>query len=360
MIHSDGSGPDGAPMPGLDALLRASLQDCPDAVLFRDDAEAFSGRRFAALVQAVATQFRGCGLRPGERIVLAMSFDVACLAALFAALRAGLEPALVPCGLKPVELAARAKAAAATALVGPTGCGAWAFGESYLSAAALCEAIRLVATLGPEEVDGALDLSAATLLARPPDGDEPVFGGEAATILTFEGERATPVAHRQSSLFALALGLVDQAVIEPSRPLLTTILPATLAGLVAGPFAALIGAASLTLHGPFEACAFLRALDAEPDIHLVVPAGMAPLLEKAAMLETGGSLILLSRGDAERRSAQPGQRIIIDLWAEDERVVTARRRLDAPAPEVSDGRSDGPPSPLGAALNRARSAVAGG
>lgn len=359
MTHPDGSPP---AVPGLDALLLASLQDCPDAVLVRDDAQALSGRAFAALVARAAAQLRQCGLKPGERVLLAMSFDAACLVALVAALRAGLEPALVPCGGRPAEMAAQARGAGAVALIGPTRCGAWDLGEAYLSTAALCDAIRLVATLGPGIVDGAVDFSAAGLASAP--GTEAAFGGEGATVLTFAPGMAVPVAHRQTALFTAALALVDQAEITPSRPLLSTLLPATLAGLVAGPFAAFIGAASLALHGPFETAAFLRALDAEPDAHLVAPAAMAPALEKAGILASGGSLILLSRFAAPDAYASPpplhGSRPLVDLFAMGEATVASYRRAggtaEVPA-ELFDGRA---PPPLGAALNRARSAAAGG
>ncbi len=350
-------------MPGLDALLRASLQDCPDAVLVRDDAQALTGRAFASLVQAAAGQFRQCGLQAGERVLLAMDFGVASLTALFAALRAGLEPALTSCGLPPAEWAAQAKGAAAAALVGPTSFGGEDLGEAYLSAAALSDGIRLVATLGPGCVDGAADFSPAALLAIAPR-DAARFDSEAATILTFEAGSAIPVAHGQGPLFAAALALVDQAGIEPSKPLLSTIVPATLAGLVGGPFAALIGASSLTLHGPFAAAAFLRACDAQPGAHLVAPAAIGPLLEQAAMTADGGSLILLSRLTSpaafEAAPALGGNRRVVDFYALRETAVVARHRSGLTAiapPEFFDGSV---PGPLGPALNRARSAAAGG
>ena len=328
MSGQAGLAPEPPPMPGLDALLLASLQDCPDAILVRDDGEALSGRAFADLVQAAASQFRRCGLKPGERVLLAMGFDVASLVALVGALRAGLGPALVPCGLRPMELATQAAAAEAVALVGPTGCGDAEFGETYLTAASLSEAIRLVATLGPNLVDGAVDLSLAALRAAP-SGTES-FGAEASTILTFAPGSTAPVAHRQAGLFAAALALVDQAGINPSRPLLSTILPATLAGLVAGPFAALIGASSFALHGPFAAAAFLRAQDAEPGTHLVVPAAMGPLLQDAGMIGDGGALILLSRFATPAAYQEPvplrGERPVVDFIAFGEAEVAARSR----------------------------------
>ena len=344
-----------APMPGLDALLRATLQDCPDAILVRDDVRALSGRTFDTLVQAAAAYLRRCGVLAGDRILLTMDFGVPCLVALFAALRAGVEPALVACGTRPIEMAARAKVAGAVALVGPTSCGSDEFGEAYLSAAAMSDAIRLVATLGPGEVDGAVDWSLAALQAMAAEAGS--IGPEARVIVTFEPNSAVPGEHHQGALFAQALALVDAAGVNPSKPLLSTILPATAAGLVAGPFAALIGASSLALHGPFAAAAFLRACEREPGAHLVAPAAIAPLLEKAEITAVCGSVTLLSRHASAAAMALPPALDwpcpVVDLQAIGEATLIARARTGTA--ELQHERAEpGLPAPLGAALNRAR------
>ena len=348
------------PVRGLDALLLASLEDAPDAVLFRDDDGSVTARAFSARVDRLVEQISQCGLKPGERILLVTGANLRSLAVLFAALRAGLEPALVPCGLGPVELAAYARVADAVALAGPTHYGALALGDAYLSAAALSETIRLVATLGPATVDGAADFSSSVRAAVSVPGPTRL-DVEAAVIVTFEGPAAAPaaVAHRQTSLFAAALALIDQARINPTKPILSTIVPASLAGLVAGPFAALIGASGLVLHGPFESRAFLAAYDAAPDAHLVAPAEVGPLLRNAAMGTGHTSLILLSRFASPTGFVLPAaldcERSVVDLYAFGETAVLARRRdgglAQTPA-ELADGSL---PGPLGVALNRARS-----
>jgi acyl-CoA synthetase (AMP-forming)/AMP-acid ligase II len=348
------------PVGGLDALLLASLKDAPDAVLFRDDDGSVTARAFSPRVDRLAAQFRQCGLKPGERILLVTGANVRCLAALFAALRAGLEPALVSCGLGPVELAAYARAADAVALAGPTHYGSLALGDAYLSAAALSDTIRLVATLGPETVDGAADFS-STVLDAVSMSDPARCDAEAAVIVTFDGPSGAPaaVAHRQTSLFTAALALVDQAGINPTKPILSTMVPASLAGLVAGPFAALMGASSLVLHGPFESRTFLAAYDSAPDAHLVAPAEVGTLLRDAAMGRGDTSLILVSRFASPTGFVLPPaldcERSVVDLYAFGETAVLARRRdggLAQTPTELADGSL---PGPLGVALNRARS-----
>ena len=105
---------------------------------------------------------------------------------------------------------------------------------------------------------------------------------EGAVIVTFDGPpqcAPAPVSHRQVGVvFAAALALVDQARINPSaRSFFSTIVPASLAGLVAGPFAALIGASSLDHARTFQGDqAFLAACTMQrPARFLVAPAEIA-------------------------------------------------------------------------------------
>ena len=329
-------------------------------MLFRDDAQSVTVRDFAAHVQALAGQYRLCGLQPGERILLVIGANIVSLAALFASLRAGLEPALAPCGLGPVELAAYVRASDAVALTGPTQYGSLELGDAYLSAAALSDTIRLVATLGPGAVDGAADFSQAALDTSS-KSDSALFGPEGSVLVTFDGPASAPVAvsHRQSALFAAALALVDQARINPTKPILSTIVPASLAGLVAGPFAALIGASNLVMHGPFAAKTFLAAYDAVPGAHLVAPAEIGTLLRDAGVAKGDASLILLSRFASPTGFILPAQleceRLVVDLYAFGEAAMLARRRdgsLAQTPSEISDGSL---PGRLGVLLNRARS-----
>ena len=95
---------------GLDALVAAAARDCPDLVLFRDDLAACSAGDMARRVDRLAALLRHAGFAPGERVLVVAGATVAAVVALAAALRAGLEPAMAPIGLGPVELAAHARA----------------------------------------------------------------------------------------------------------------------------------------------------------------------------------------------------------------------------------------------------------
>lgn len=353
---------------GFDGLLQTSARACPAAVLFRDGDGATTAEQAASYSAALAAQFRQCGLRPGERVLVVMSARTIAVLALAGALRAGLVPVLLPCGLGPVELAGYAKASAAAALVGPTQLGGHDYGDAYLSAAALSDTIRLIATLGPGCVDGAADFQASALLAAGGGGapglaatDLGPAGPEGDVIITFERPArpaptsgATSVSHRQSAIFSAVLHLASEAQLNPSRPLLSTLVPATFAGLVAGPYAALMAAASLTLHGPFDAAEFLRACDAEPNAHLAAPAAIAPVLHEAGLTRGDASLILLSRFPSPDAFTLPAplacERLVVDLSAFGETAALAHRRegglaawpaelRDAQSPAWRDGRT---------------------
>ncbi len=354
---------DGDPFPesGLDALLVQAARDSPETILFRDDDGASSAADLSRRVGRFAQLLRLAGLHPGERVLIVAGAQVAAFVALAAALRAGLEPALIPCGIGPMELAAHTRAAQAVALIGPARYGDVELDEIYLSAAAMADTIRMIATQGPGAVDGALDVSFAQLDAMDVDSPKAAPSGfEKPMIATFQGPPSAPtlVMHRQAALLADALSLVEQARINPTARIISTLPPASLAGLVGGPFAALIGASCLVLHGPFASAKFLAACDEGPGYHLVAPAAVGAALAKAA---TAGmtSLILVSRfaepAGFELPATLDAARPIVDLYAFGEETLLALRRAEGqarpPARVPDNSLTD---KSLGAKLNRAR------
>ena len=317
---------------------------------------------------------RSFGFAPGERVLVVAGAQTAAFVALVAVLRAGLQPALAPCDLGPIDLAAHIRASGAVALIGPSRYGALQLGETYLSAAAVADSIRMIANQGPDPVDGAIDVSFAALDSLPslPSAlDRAGHPVEPPSIATFQAPRSTPtmIEHRQAVLFADALSLVEQAHINPSKRLMSTLPLATLAGLVGGPFAALIGASSLVLHGPFDATRFLGHCDAEAGgYHLVVPSATGALFANRALAVNLVSLVLVSRFADPAAFALPeasgSDRPVVDVYAFGEESVLAQRRVDGiarPPASIGDrsvgGGVEGPPGlgdgGLGARLNRA-------
>ena len=330
----------------LDILVSGAARLRPETVAFADRTTTCPFGIVAARVAALARLFADYGLRPGECLLLAGGAEVSLVIGLIAALRGGFEPALAPLDLNEAELAAYAGAVNAAALIGPTAYGELDPIEAYFATAATAPSVRLLATLGPGEVDGAVDLSAACVLryaaTHPDDGLERGKPAPAPPrITTFDRARLKPVRHEQTTLMAAGLDFVARAKIGRGTPILSTLPPTSFAGLAAGPFAALLSGATLYLHGPFAADDFLKTRDRAGHAHLVVPAAIAPDLAGAAILPGLASMVPVSRLSSDAGFTSPPSFAspcpVVDLYAIDEAAAVPEPRRGArPAQPASE------------------------
>ena len=354
---------------GLNALLTTAAQNSPDHILIEDDQGTMTAAQAVCRAARLASHLRLGGLRRGERVLIVAGAQAEAIVALAGVLRAGLEPVLASCGMNPVELATFARVSDAAALIGPSRYGALDLGDLYLSAAAIADSVRGVLTQGPTLIDGAVDVSFEALDGPPMPDDLHGANAEMPTIATLAGPKLAPrlIIHRQAALLGAALSLVERAQINPPQRLLSLLPPASLAGLVGGPFAALAGASRLVLHGPFRAARFLAHCDAgeprasdRPDraIHLLAPAEIGRAFEDEAFAADLASLILVSRYE-DREAFSPPAAVAcrspaVDLYTFGESAALAQGRRNgvAAAPQHANDISltDG----LGARLNRAR------
>ena len=350
---------------GLNALLTTAFHNSPAHILVEDDRGPVTVAEIVQRAAQLVAHLKLGNLQHGERVLIVAGAQAEALVAIVAVLRAGLEPVVAGCGVNPLELATAAQVCNAVALIGPSHYGPQDLGDLYLSAAALADTVRGILTQGPELVDGAVDVSFAALDALPMRDEADAPEREMPTIVTLAGPRLAPrlVTHRQAALFADALALVERAGINPTRRLVSLLPPASLAGLVAGPFAAFIGASRLVLHGPFAAKRFLAHCDdagseSESGFHLVAPAEIGRIFEHEALAADLASLILVSRYE-DRVSFMPPPTVachmpVVDLYTIGEGRIMCQSRQDGAAvspPQFGDGDlSDG----LGARLNRAR------
>lgn len=321
----------------LETLVSGAARLRPEGIAFADRTSACPHGIVAAQAAALARILAECGLRPGERLLLVGGAEVSLVIAIIAALRGGFEPALAPLNLEPAELTAYARAVDAAALIGPTAYGDLKPVDTYFAAAAAVPSIRLLATFGPGDVDGAVDLSATAVLryaaAHPDDGLErgKPMPAPPGLITLDRSRRLTPILHQQATLMVAALDFVARAKIGRATPILSTLPPTTFAGLVAGPFAALLSGTTLHLHGPFDADDFLKTRGKLGHAHLVAPAIIATDLREAGLLDGLASAILVSRLPAEAGFTSPPPVIapcpLVDLYAIDEiTAVTEQRR----------------------------------
>ncbi len=266
--------------------------------------------------------------------LLAGGAEASLVIAFIAALRGGFEPALAPLDLDPGELALYARSIDAAALAGPSAYGGSIPSETYFAAAAAAPSIRLVATLGPQEIDGTVDFSAAAVLRYAAErGDtsaqkSPSFASP--RIITFDRARKKPMIHHQATLMAASLDFISCASIGRETPILSTLPPTSFAGLVAGPLAALLSGTTLHLDGPFETDAFLKRIDELEHAHLVIPAAIGQDFAEAGLFENLASAVLVSRLSATTtympHEPLPNICPLFDLYAIDETAAIAEMR----------------------------------
>ena len=327
----------------LSAALRVAAEARPTTPMLTDRTGTLDARTLDARVGGLAGALTALGLRSGERVLLTGGADGAVVTALAAALRAGLDVALFPLHLPLKALATYVRDVAAVALIGPTSYGGLPLGETWLAVAADTPSLRLVATVGPDEADGAVDLSPAGLARAGFDAAAPHKDGARPRLITAErgaaGVRA--VTHHQATLMMAALDLVGRAGIGHRTPVLSTLAPVSFAGLVAGPLAALLAGTRLVLDGPFETQAFLSACAGLQRPHLVVPAAMGTDVARAGL--TGGlaSLLLLARAGSLGTLGVPAHvdaaSPVLDLYALGEgALVPEPRRQGRASPPADD------------------------
>ena len=281
---------------------------------------------------ALANRFDDLSIEPGECALLMGGASADTIIAIIAALRAGLDLALAPLHLTPGELAGLARETKAVALCGDAVCGEISPVETLFSVAAMASDVRLVCSLGPDEVDGAVQLDSSIAFDRVEDRMRGQ-GARAPRLITLD-ENGRARAHRQQTLVASALDLATRARIGADFPILTTHAPVTFAGLVAGPVVSLLTGAALIAHGPFDAQTFLAEIGTHRPVHLIATGAIAGALDEAGLLHASRirTLLALTRmsrdGDALAPALQQKDQSsrIVDLYAFDESCLIAEPR----------------------------------
>ena len=293
---------------GLDTVARGAARLRADRVAIMEagagaDPSPLTYGEFDRLTVAFSAQARACGLLPGERVLIVGAARASVAVAILGAIGAALEPVVAPAHLTPAALAFLAQTTGAAAIMGPTRFGAFDAEKAMMEIAATAPGVRLVGSLGPRESDGAVDFSPAALRAR--DDAQEINAKASAPpriglVLAPEQKAPRVVFISQSEIVAIALDFASRLRLNGERPILSTLSPSSLAGLAAGPVAALLVGAPLTWFGPFEADGFIAALEAASPCHLIAPQAIAPDLAAAGLIAPGRleSLSLASRTDA--------------------------------------------------------------
>ncbi|WP_312030559.1 AMP-dependent synthetase [Methylosinus sp. H3A] len=315
---------------GLDALIAGAARLRP-ARIAAGDASTGAELDHAELDRRVAAfraDLRGFDFQPGERILLFAAPSSATLVTLIGIISAGLEPVAAPLGLSIGALAAGARAVSAAALVAPASVGGQSLEELVFGVASQAPSVRLIGSLGPGTIDGAVDFGPRSRN----ENDSPTATRAAPSKKVLIGaldQYGAPQFHEQAGLISASLGLIAKAHVNGSAPLLSLVSPGSIGGLVAGPLASLLSGAALHFLSPFDGAAFLAALDALGPVRLVAPRAVMADLDAAGLLTSGAVLacIAVHRAGEEEQGFEPSHPYscpIVEIGADGAIRPTAR------------------------------------
>lgn len=322
----------------LDALLQGAAKLRPHAVALVDGAgQSWTFTALAQDVETLAAHLAQIGLMSDETVIVLGSAQSCVVTALLAGLMAQVHVALVPPNIPPGQLTQLALQLNASAILCADAYDGMAGADAAFEAAARAECVRIVATLGADRHDGAVDL-APSALKRLTLGTRPPNPARIITLRRHEGA-VHPVFHQQRTLVAGSLDLIARAHLTAATPVISTVAPLTYAGLAAGPLAMLLCGATLVLHGPFSSSRLMEQIADYPNARLLVPAALLAGLERSNVLRNGalGGLLALSRWQKDAADFSPPRAVasanpIVDLHAFAESALVAE-------PRGSDGRA---------------------
>lgn len=290
---------------GFDALVAGAARLRPGRVAVRDLSLRGEGDvTHGALdrrIGAFRRHLQDLRFPPGSRVILCATPNGDGIVALTGVIAAGLEPVLAPLHLSQRALTEGARAASAIALIAPASFAGFDLEETLLGVAAGTPSIRLLGTLGQKTIDGAVDFTTASLDATTSEtGAATERANEKVSIGALNSDGALAFLE-QGAFLGYGLDLVAKARISANAPIISLVSPGTIAGLVAGPLAALLSGAPLHFLAPFHASAFLAHLDEIGPARLVAPKAILPDLDRADLFASGAlvSCIAISQRGAE-------------------------------------------------------------
>jgi hypothetical protein len=341
----------------VDALFRGAAARRPDAVALVDpqNRESFTDgapRRLTyaeadRVVSAIAGRLRGMGLSTDSIVGIQLPHTVEGILTLLGVLRAGLIAAPLPLLWRRAEAAVALARVGAKALITCRRVDHFEHCQFATRVAAEVFSIRYVCGFGPALPDGAValdDLFTVEQIEPVPPLDRDNKAAHLA-IITFEvGEDGpVPVARRHIELLAGGLGIVLESRLEPDASMLSTLAPASFAGICLTLLPWLLTGGTLVLHQPFDADIFARQRQDHGCGVLLLPAQVAFRLAAAgSFAQAAPATILAAWRNPERLAESPDwesrDTALIDVPVFGEAGFVAARR-------GADGRPR--PLPLG-------------
>lgn len=298
---------------------RPSLFDAPDRPLWTDGApRRLSWAQLDHAASAVAARMGALGLSRGAVVGIQGPNSSDTLIAILGCLRADLIPAMLPIGWRNAEVASALEAVGARAIVAATRSGPEQPLLRLLHVAADNFAIRFVCTFGHEVPDGVVPLEDCV---SSPGGAAPVPSeaagnpAEHIAVITWDcGARGFfPVARSHNECLAAA-AMAGTAEGEEGGCLLSTLSPATFAGLATGLVPWLAGGGSLALHQGFDNTVFGVQIERHSVSQVVLPSLVWAAARREGVLpETCAAVTVNRRPDLAAEMPGPNVRELAAL-----------------------------------------------
>jgi acyl-CoA synthetase (AMP-forming)/AMP-acid ligase II len=239
------------------------------------------------VVAAIAARLRGMGLPTDAVIGIQLPNIVENILAVLGVLRAGMIAAPLPLLWRRADAVAALARVGAKALIVCNRVGANQLGQVALQAAAEVFSIRYVCAFGADLPDGVVsfeDVFSATAGGHllPLDRTRENAAAHVAAVTFDVGESGlVPVARTHSELCAGGLALVLESRLQPETKILSTLLPASFAGLSLTLLPWLFSGGTLVLHQPFDPDLLAWQWREDRCTTLIVPGAAAMRLDAA-------------------------------------------------------------------------------
>jgi hypothetical protein len=274
----------------LDQLFRGAAARRPDAVALVDapNRASFTGGRALRLsyaeadriVSAIAGRLRQMGLPTDAIIGIQLPHTVENVLTILGVLRAGMIAAPLPLLWRRADTVAALVRVGAKAIITCERAGDFSHSQFATRVAAEVFSIRYVCGFGgnvPDGVVGFDDLFAAAALDPIPPLERKSNAAAHIAVISFEvGENGpVPVARRHLELLAGGLGILLECRLLEDAAILSTLAPASFAGLCLTLVPWLLTGGTLVLHHPFDVEIFLRQRREDRCGTLILPAPVA-------------------------------------------------------------------------------------
>jgi AMP-binding enzyme len=276
---------------GVRAPQAPALADPPNRASFTDGApRTLTYAEADRAISALAARLHGLGLKTDAVVALQLPNTVEGVIALLGVLRAGMIAAPLPLLWRQQEIVAALRGIGAKTIITCARAGAEQPAKTAMLAAAELFPIRHVCAFGRDLPDGIVPLDAVFAADASDLVHAALRPGPAAAhvaVVTFDVTTAgvVPVARNAAQLLAGGLGVSLEAGLAPQADILSTIPPASFAGIALGVVPWLLAGGTLALHHGCDP----KTLEAQCEVHdgatLILPGpALAPLSEAGCLL----------------------------------------------------------------------------